>query len=78
MEKECLWRWWSKGYPETGLLGFHTREDRDGYEAGKQGPFRRRVSDDGRTIRQVETYDAMVQAMCEGAGIERRSLKQLN
>jgi hypothetical protein len=42
------------------------------------GPVRRRVADDGRTIRQDETWDAMVQAMCEGAGVERRSLKQMN
>lgn len=78
MEQECLWRWWSKGDPEIGLLGFHTRADRDAFDAGKSGPFRRRVAEDGRTIRQDETWDAMVQAMCEGAGIERRSQKQLN
>jgi hypothetical protein len=78
MEREYLWRWWRRDEPETGLLGFHYRQDRDDFSAGKPGPFRRRVSEDGRTISQTEGWDGMLQRMCDGAAIERRSLKQLN
>lgn len=74
----CLWRWWSKGEPEIGLLGFHTAEDRDAFDAGKPGPFRRNVSWDGRTTLQAETWDQRVQRECERAGVPRRSIKQLD
>lgn len=67
MESEYLWRWWSRGEPESGLLGFHTRADRDAFSDGKPGPFRRRVSEDGRTISQTEMWDDMAQRMCDEA-----------
>jgi hypothetical protein len=38
--------------PEDGLLGFHTRQDRDSFSRNAPGPFRRRIAQDGKTIRQ--------------------------
>lgn len=78
MERDCLWRWWERDEPEVGLLGFHTKRDRDDFSAGKPGRFRRRVSDDGRTISQTETWDVFVQGLCDEAGILRQSKSHLN
>lgn len=47
------WCWWTPGEPESGLQGFCTREDRDAFSAGGDGPFRRVAIPGGRTIRQM-------------------------
>jgi hypothetical protein len=51
-----VWDWWDRDEPEEGFLGFHTKKDRDDFSAGKAGPFRRRLSADGRTISQLATW----------------------
>lgn len=50
---KLVWCWWDRDEPENGLLGFHTKADRDAFSAGKTGPFRRRLSADGRAIPQM-------------------------
>ena len=39
------WVHWSPGEPEDDLHGFVTQRERDEYERGKPGPFRRVVRD---------------------------------
>lgn len=51
-QTEPLWVWWMPDEPEDGLLGFHTKEDRNGFSRKAPGPFRRRIAKDGKTIRQ--------------------------
>jgi hypothetical protein len=55
-EREPVWTWWSRDEPEDGLLGFHTKQDRDRFSRNEPGPFRRRVADDGRTISQLADW----------------------
>lgn len=70
LEPSTGWRWWSRDEPEDGLLGFETVEDRDAFSRGDEGPFRRVISDDGRTIRQGETWREMMDRMSKAAGLE--------
>lgn len=51
-----VWCWWDRDEPEDGLLGFHTKSDRDRFSSGKPGPFRRRIAKDGHTISQTRNY----------------------
>jgi hypothetical protein len=37
--------WWSLGEPEDDLHGFKTVRERDAFERGEPGPFRRIVRD---------------------------------
>jgi hypothetical protein len=57
------WRWWKRGDPELGLLGFVTKKDRDAFHDGGNGPFKRVVADDGRTILQGENFHQMVRRL---------------
>ena len=41
---EPVWVWWDREEWDGDLAGFHTREDRDRYQRGERGPFRRRFS----------------------------------
>lgn len=41
--RKPVWTWWSPGEPEHDLHGFVTVRDRDDYERGKPGPFKRVV-----------------------------------
>lgn len=40
-----VWCWWSPGEPEDDLHGFVTVKDRDDFERGKPGPFKRIIRD---------------------------------
>jgi hypothetical protein len=40
-----VWCWWSPGEPEDDLHGFVTVKDRDDFERGKPGPFKRVMRD---------------------------------
>ncbi len=62
-------RLWNRSDPELGLLGFATRQDRDRFSDGGQGPFRRVVADDGRTIIQGEGFRQMVRRLAYDAGL---------
>ena len=55
-----VWVWWDRDEPEDGLLGFHTKEDRDRFSKKAPGPYRRRISPDGKTISQLETWQDMM------------------
>lgn len=71
MSKTALqWRWWARTSPELGLLGFLTRADRDAFSAGAEGPFRRIVAADGRTILQTEDFRGMVRRLAHDAGVQ--------
>jgi len=59
-EREPVWVWWERDEPENGLLGFHTAEDCDRFSAGGEGPFRRRIAADGKTISQTETWSDFI------------------
>ena len=57
-----VWTWWSPGEPEDDLHGFVTVKDRDAFERGKPGLFKRvvrdhhklgPVPDDVRAVREV-------------------------
>lgn len=61
-----VWTWWDRDEPEDGLLGFHTKKDRDNFSKGKPGPFRRRISSDGKTILQMETWSDTVTRWTSG------------
>ena len=60
-----VWVWWDRDEPEDGLLGFHTKEDRDTFSEDRPGPFRRRVSPDGRAVSQLETWSDIVARLSE-------------
>jgi len=64
--------WWFRGMPETGLLGFYTKQDRDDFDSGKQGPFRR-VTSDGRnkTILANENFHQLVYRLEAETGKEQ-------
>lgn len=59
-QTEPVWTWWDRDEPEDGLVGFHTREDRDRFAADRPGPFRRRISPIGKTISQLEDWHGFV------------------
>lgn len=59
-EARLVWVWWDRDEPEDGLLGFHTKNDRDAFSQGGPGPYRRRISADGRTISQKELWADIV------------------
>ena len=67
---DIQWRWWNRSDPELGLLGFATKIDRDNFNDGKPGPFRRVVAKDGSTIIQGEGFHEMVRRLAYDAGIE--------
>jgi len=69
---DMLWRWWRRDEPEMGLLGFLTEEDRDAFSRGDAGPFRRVVSDDGRTISQHEGWRGLLDRLTDEADITPR------
>ncbi len=70
-ELRSEWVWWDREYSEAGLSGFHTKDDRDRFSAGKPGPFRRRVVKEGmHEISQIEDWSMMVKRMSREAGIE--------
>ncbi|ORE90953.1 hypothetical protein [Aurantimonas sp. 22II-16-19i] len=60
-EREPVWVWWDRDEPETGLVGFHTKEDRDRFQKKEPGPYRRRVSADGKTISQLADWQDWMQ-----------------
>lgn len=61
MDENLLpWVWWERDEPEDGLTGFHTKEDRDRFSKGGDGPFRRRISADGHTTSQTWQWDDMM------------------
>lgn len=64
---EPLWVWWMPDEPEDGLLGFHTKKDRDSFSQKKPGPFRRRIAADGKTISQTETWGGMIARLTQEA-----------
>jgi len=65
-------RLWHRTDPELGLLGFLTKADRDAFsKSDHPGPFRRIVSEDGRTILQNEDFQGMVRRLAYDAGIPR-------
>lgn len=43
-----VWAWWTPGEPEDDLHGFMSMRERDDFERGKPGPFRRVVRDHHR------------------------------
>lgn len=55
-EASLPWVWWDRDEPEDGLLGFHTQGDLDRFSSNAPGPYRRRLSADGRTISQLATW----------------------
>lgn len=55
-----VWVWWDRNEPEDGLLGFHTKEDRDRFSNKEPGPYRRRISPEGKTISQIEEWKDMM------------------
>ena len=57
---EPVWVWWDRDEPEDGLLGFHTKADRDRFARKAPGPYRRRISPTGKTISQTETWSDIV------------------
>ena len=63
-DPEIVWCWWDRGDSEEGLVGFHTRKDRDRFVSGEPGPFRRRVSPYGKTTSQTATWRDMVDEWC--------------
>ncbi len=60
---KLVWQWWSRGDNEDGLTGFHTKEDCEAFERGEDGPFRRRVSEDGRTTSQMWDWNDLMQSV---------------
>ena len=38
IEAKLVWCFWFPGEPEDGMLGFHTKKDRDDYQNGAPGP----------------------------------------
>lgn len=65
-QKEPVWCWWDRDDNEDGLLGFHTKKDRDRFSKGGAGPFRRRISEHGKTIPQSETWPEMIDRLERG------------
>lgn len=55
-----VWVWWDRDEPEDGLMGFHTKEDRDRFSRKEPGPYRRRVSKDAKTINQMNDWQEMM------------------
>lgn len=73
-QKMPQWRLWQRTDPEVCLLGFLTKEDRDAFSAGDPGPFRRIISENGKTILQNEDFKGMVRRLAYDAGIKNQIL----
>ena len=71
-DEQYPWVWWHRHEHEDDLSGFHTAEDRDAFQAGHAGPFRRRVCSPAmKSIPQNEDWDAWMQRKCDEANIPR-------
>lgn len=67
-EREPSWVWWDRDESEHDLTGFHTREDRDRFQDGGPGPFRRRLVQPGRrAISQMEGWSDIVARLAKEA-----------
>lgn len=67
-EEKLPWVWWERDEPEDDLLGFHTKEDLERFRKNLPGPYRRRISNNGRTISQLETWDDMMKGIKKELG----------
>lgn len=55
---------WFAGEPEDGLSGFYTKEDRDSFQRGSDGPFLRVVT--GNTFRQMPVRALIAEEETDG------------